>query len=180
MWIEFSLILLWLIVIAIIVIGVILYIHRNTEFNKTGPTGPQGLPGIASNTGATGPIGLPGSNKSYITFNSGGFYVDQAFQFYGFQQTNGNLASIVMSESGTLSNLYVDNVFPNNGAHQGTMTFTVTKNFIDTALSVTMPVNASTVSNTSSITFVSGDVIAIIYKGTVTNNLGRMTLTVTT
>ena len=32
--------------------------------NVIGPTGPQGLPGVAGPTGATGPQGLPGATGS--------------------------------------------------------------------------------------------------------------------
>jgi len=35
-----------------------------------GPTGPQGIPGIATNTGATGPVG-PAGSSAVIPFNSG-------------------------------------------------------------------------------------------------------------
>lgn len=123
-----------------------------------GVTGPQGIPGIAVNTGATGP---KGQNDTMITFNSGGNYVNNAYQFFGSQNLIESEAQILINKPSVISNLYVSN----SGYDSNTLTITVRVNGQDTALNVTMSGLQPIASNTiNKINVNSGDKVSVSFN----------------
>ena len=195
MWLEFSVALLWIIVIIFIILGIIAYTRHALE-GPTGATGRQGnqgpqgqqgpqgiqgergLPGIASNTGATGPRGQTGVTKSYITLNAGTMYVPNNFIIFNGQTDIEIQALLVMNDPGTISNLLVRNIYPSIGQE---MNIIVRKNFVNTPLAVSFTTGQSVANNlTAVIPVVKGDVISVTFTGDVNNNnSGLITYTIT-
>lgn len=127
---------------------------------QQGPQGPQGPPGTASNTGATGP---KGNNDTMITFNSGGNYVTNSYQFFGSQNTVESEAQIVINKPSVISNLYVSN----SGYDNNTLTVTVRVNGQDTALNVVMASIQMVGSNTvNRVNVNTGDKVSVSFKST--------------
>lgn len=71
MLLEASVIILWLIVIAFIILVVIAY-TQHTLSGPTGPQGQQGIPGTAVNTGPTGPPSSLTETSAYFYINGSG------------------------------------------------------------------------------------------------------------
>lgn len=200
MLLEISVFLLWVIVITIIILGIVGYTSNKLE-GPTGPsgmpgdigstgytgpqgatgpqgvTGPQGIPGFASNTGATGTRGPTGISKTYITLNASTIYVPNNYIIFNGQTSDENQAMIVMNDSGTISNLLVNNLYASVGER---MVFTVRKNFVNTSLVVSFNTGQRIVNNTTDVVnFAKGDVISLLYTGN-NNNSGQITFTLTT
>jgi hypothetical protein len=165
-------ILLFIIILALIGL-VVLYFLGIVHSGQTGPTGPigpsgnighTGIAGIATNTGATGPQGLSGNNTTMITFNSGGNYQNNNYQFYGTQTLNETFAQIVVNKPSKISNLIVANTgYNSNGGDTKVITLRV--NGQNTPLSVTMygfDVNKS--DNINIVTVNPGDKISVLFQ----------------
>jgi hypothetical protein len=183
MLLEWSVVLLWIIVIVIIVLAVIAY----TQHTLSGPTGPpgnqgpqgiQGIPGIpgtAVNTGATGPRGQTGPGKTLITLNSATNYVPNNFIVFNGQTSMETQSLIVMNSSGTISNLLVNNLLPGTS----NMRYTVRKNMVNTNLFVFFQQQQTIAFNgTTTIPFVIGDVISVQYVGDEDVTPGQITFTI--
>jgi len=158
-----------MVIIGIIVLYAVGYIHSGA----TGPTGQKGIDGIkgdtgptgisgnATMTGATGPRGVSGSNMTMITFNSGGNYVDNTYQFFGSQNPIESEAQIVVNKAGILSNLLVSNSGYNN-PNGDTKLITVRVNGQDTPLNVSMYGIQTVASNTiNTVNVNAGDKISV-------------------
>jgi hypothetical protein len=125
MWLELSVILLWVIVIIFIILGIIAY-HQHTLEGPTGPMGRQGQPGqpgIASNTGATGPQGPSGFSQTethayfnlqargIVTYTSGATFVFNNFILpTNGQITYNNNGGITVKSAGRYQILWGYNV----------------------------------------------------------------------
>jgi hypothetical protein len=194
MWLEISVVILWIIVIILIVLLALGYTSNRFE-GPTGPTGhqgsqgiqgpqglqgiqgPQGIPGSATNTGATGARGPTGQTKSYITLNAATTYVPCNFIVFNGQTSFEIQAYIAISDTGTISNLLVNNVYPSNGSE---MVVTVRKNFTNTPLSVSFATNQRIANDTTHVVpVVKGDVISVLFTGSANNqNTGQVTFTI--
>jgi hypothetical protein len=201
MFVEISVFIFWLFLIAIIVL-IILYatgvikspltagptgpagppgIGQTGSTGPTGNTGPTGLPGSATRTGATGPTGPMGSKNNIITFNSGTPYVPQSYQFFGMQTNNEAAAQIVVNTPGVLSNLYIRNV--NIVGTNASRSYQIRVNGIQTNLIVNMTGNATSGANMSTTVPVNiGDLISLIYDDSLNTvpTIGTMSFTLTT
>jgi hypothetical protein len=155
MWLEISVIALWVIIIGIILFVVISYATGSLN-NLKGPTG---------STGPTGNTGAPGGTKSIVTLNPGGNYLNDHYQFFGSQNTNEQVARIVMPQNATLSNLLVRNA---TAVGQGqARIYSVFVNSVITTLRVQMTNNDTIISNTN--TFIpvnAGDYVSVLYTDT--------------
>lgn len=181
MFLELSVILLYIIVIIFIILGVIAY-NRHDLSGPTGPQGgqgqqgnqgPQGIPGNATNTGATGP------NKTIITLNTISSYVPGQFITFNGQSNIESQTSIVMNSSGTLSNLIVRNTPLTSTSN---MTINVRKNGVNTNLTAFFNGGGFAFNNNAIVPFVTGDVISVQYdpNSDSVNNSGQITYNINT
>jgi hypothetical protein len=165
----------WIILFFIIVVLIAMIALYFTGFIHSGQTGPTGQPGVSGQPGTTGPTGISGSatntgatglsgdNTTMITFNSGGNYINNNFQFYGTQNSNELFAQIVVNKPSKISNLIVVNTGYNSPSGD-TKVITVRVNGQNTPLSVSMygfDVNKS--NNTDVVTVNPGDKISVLF-----------------
>lgn len=134
MWLEISVILIWLIIIGIIVLIVVLYYKGDSI----------------------------GGTKSIITFNPGGNYINNNYQFFGSQNANEQVARIVMPQNAILSNLVVRN---QNIAGQGQVrSYAVLVNSVRSLLAVEMTNDDLMLANTTTtIPVNAGDYVSVFY-----------------
>jgi hypothetical protein len=166
MWYEF---IIGILVILIIIFIVIVSIQYSRGALTT--VGPQGPPG------ATGPAG---TTKSYITFNPGANYITTNFQFFGSQTPDPRHASIVISDPGFLSNLFVKNA-DGVGGPSAIRGYFIDKNFTPTNLQVQLTGSQTQgVNNTITVPVVPGDLISLRYveAGIPVSTTGSMTFTI--
>ena len=111
-------------------------------------------------TGATGPAGI---SKTFITFNPGANYVNGDFQFFGTQNSNESAASILITQPGILSDLFISNTF-SAGPFTSRRLYIVNQNQSHTLLQVSLDGTSTQVSNTTDNVPVSpGDLISLEY-----------------
>jgi hypothetical protein len=147
MLLEFSVILLWFIVIGVIIALIIVYTRHE----------------------------IP--SKNFITFNSGGPYLANSYQFFGVQSIIEDHCTLLMTENGTLSDLYISNF----GSFDSSVSYTIRKNSINTSLSVQFSQFQLKGHNTTDIvSFVKDDLISLLFSGTSTGVSGVMTFTINT
>lgn len=156
MWYEFVIGILVILIIIFIIIVIILY--SRGALKTVGPQGPQGA------TGSTGGTGPPGTTKSFVTLNPGGNYIDGNFIFFGNQSVAIGVSAIVISDTGFISNLFVDNQH-DQGVSGAQRQYTLIQNGNSTTQTVTLSGLDTQGFATGSIVLVSpGDTIAVLYQ----------------
>jgi hypothetical protein len=96
-------------------------------------------------TGPTGPTGGTGQGGMFAYWNSGANLANNNFLLYGNMTTTESFAQIVITKTSTVSNLVVKLVGSGSiNPGTGSRTFTIRKNGVNTALSVTITGAATT------------------------------------
>lgn len=204
MFLEVSVFILWLLVIALIVTFIFLY--SKGDFERVGPTGPIGQPGVATNTGATGPTGgigiqgpqgvqgvqgvqgfpgnvgptgLPGGNQSLVAFNSVNNYIPNTYQFYTGQSQIESSAQLLMPSAALISGLSVN--VTNAPSSNGSNLFVLRVNGMNTTVSVLINLNNTNGQSPASVQVNPGDLISISYttQGTPISTAGTISFIIT-
>lgn len=134
----------------------------------TGPAGPTGPTGAAGPAGATGPTGAPGANGTSGSA-IGGNYPNTGNNLFLIPWGNTSSATEdnanIPLPSGTASKLVVSRVVAPGAGHS--ITVTIRKNGVNTALTCTISGTATTCTDTAdSVTFSDGDLLSILHTET--------------
>jgi hypothetical protein len=206
MFLELSVFILWVLVIALIVTFIFLY--SKGDFERVGPTGPIGQPGTSSSTGATGPTGLngigirgpqgvqgvqgiqgfpgnvgptglPGGNQCLIAFNSVNNYISNTYQFYTGQSQTEASAQLLMPGAAIISGFSVN--VTNAPGLNGTNLFVLRVNGMNSTVSLSIILNNLSGQSSGSVQVYPGDLISVSYtaQGTPTPTAGKISFIIT-